>query len=283
MKNPTRFTTAAVTLGLTFLTAASASATVIITENFGGLLANNLNATAADTFDSGITSAGGSSTWLAKTTDFRADGSVVGTGSTNTTRLGSASLNLGTYINAARGTANGVFVLSATISSVTGGSWLSLGFSSVNTPSVNSNFTTTNTGSGRANMIYRANGDIDQYRGTGSTNQVAADDVLFTGTHTLTITLDFSPAAYDGATTFGTAKFGADVGIGNAYLELGSSNFASVAEATIGSVMLSWLGSDALGNVTGGGYDNLSLTQIPEPAAALLGGIGLLSLLRRRR
>jgi hypothetical protein len=39
---------------------------------------------------------------------------------------------------------------------------------------------------------------------------------------------------------------------------------------------------EAAGNVNGF-YDNLSIQTIPEPSAALLGGIGLLALLRRRR
>lgn len=34
---------------------------------------------------------------------------------------------------------------------------------------------------------------------------------------------------------------------------------------------------------TGGWFDNMSVTQIPEPSAALLGGLGLIALLRRRR
>ena len=34
---------------------------------------------------------------------------------------------------------------------------------------------------------------------------------------------------------------------------------------------------------TGGWFDNMLITQVPEPSAALLGGLGLLALLRRRR
>ena len=277
--------TSAAALGLTFLSAASASATVIISESFGGLSSANLNTTTADTFAAGITTAGGSSTWVAKTTDFRADGSVIGTGDA-TNRSGSAYLNLGTYINGAKNTANGKFVLTATISSVTGGSWLALGFATQTAPNVLRNFTNAALGTGNtqgyANMAYRPNGDIDQWMGLGSLNQVASDDTSFTGSRTMTITLDFTPlGGYNETTNFGTASFGANVGVGDTYEEFGSSVFT--ADAPIGSLLLSWAGNTAAGNVTGGGYSALTLTQIPEPAAALLGGIGLLSLLRRRR
>ncbi|HEX7262412.1 MAG TPA: PEP-CTERM sorting domain-containing protein, partial [Luteolibacter sp.] len=34
---------------------------------------------------------------------------------------------------------------------------------------------------------------------------------------------------------------------------------------------------------TAGGFDEVAFSSIPEPSAALLGGLGLLALLRRRR
>jgi hypothetical protein len=223
---------------------------------------------------------------VAKTTDFRADGSVVGTGSA-AQRGGSAYLNLGTYINDAKGTANGKFVLTATISSVTGGSWLALGFATQTAPNTLRNFTNASSGGtastqGYANMVYRVSGDIDQFRGLGNLNPVAADDVTFSSARTLTITLDFTPlGGYNGTSNFGTATFGANTGVGDTYEEFGSSVFS--ANASIGSLLLSWAGSSTDGNVTGGGFSNLTLSQIPEPSAALLGSLGLLALLRRRR
>jgi len=42
-------------------------------------------------------------------------------------------------------------------------------------------------------------------------------------------------------------------------------------------------GTNGVWSQRGGGIDNLTLSAIPEPASALLGGIGLLALLRRRR
>ena len=43
-----------------------------------------------------------------------------------------------------------------------------------------------------------------------------------------------------------------------------------------------YINMEATGNVNSY-YDNLSIQTIPEPSTALLGGLGLLALLRRRR
>jgi len=43
-----------------------------------------------------------------------------------------------------------------------------------------------------------------------------------------------------------------------------------------------FINMEAAGNVNGF-FDNLSVQAIPEPSAALLGGLGLLAMLRRRR
>ena len=51
------------------------------------------------------------------------------------------------------------------------------------------------------------------------------------------------------------------------------------------------LAADGLSNLafstnqrfTGGAFDNITVSQIPEPATALLGGLAFLMLLRRRR
>jgi hypothetical protein len=242
---------------------ARANEIVIVSENFGGLQANNLNSTTSDTFAAGITSAGGSSTWLARGTDFRANGAVIGSDS-GTDRSGSAYLNLGSYINDAKGTASGKFVLSATVSTTAGG-WLSLGFAAENSPNTDRNFTNTSGGTGTttgiANMVVRLNGDIDQWAGPTNTNPVSADDTIIgTSNQTLTITLDFTPTGgYNGTDNFGTVIFNV-AGAGSPYP---TSAFTFTSNPTIGSILLGWAGSGA--NATGS-YANLTLTQI-NPAA----------------
>ena len=244
---------------------------VIISESFGGLSSANLTGTSTDTFAAGITFAGGSATWMAST-DYKADGSV-------TTRRQSASLNLGSYINDAKGTATGKFILQATMAKPTRGSsidyWASLGFALENEPSTGMAFNNLNgTGvtTGYATMLYRTTdlGDIDQYAGPGSTLPVALDDDGVLGTRTLTITLDFTPAGgYDGETNFGTAYFGADTGLAGAYEEYGSHTYTS--PAPIGSILLSSYGGTGANDTVTTTYGNLTLSQIVEPPPQLFG------------
>jgi len=261
----------------------SAHAAVIVSETFGGTSAD-LQGKTATSFATGITTAGGSNVWQANTA-FNRDGTTVGFGTGNTG--GSAYLNLGTYIDAAKGTATGKFTLTATLN-VTSGSWLALGFAGETAPSIGRNFTNNpsigGTTTGYANMLVRGNGtagDIDAFAGSAATNQRNADDTVFSTTATLIITLDFTTAGgYNGTTNFGTASFQASYGAGPTVFNY--DPFTYTTNAPIGSLLLSWAGSDALGDGTGS-YSNISLSQIPEPSAALLGAFGFLALLRRRR
>lgn len=232
------------------------AAITIVAENFGGNSTTNLAGINADTFAAGITTAGGSATWVGSA-QFKADGSVLSGFSR------SVHLNLGTYINGAKGQSNGLFELKTTISPTTG-TWLSFGFSNSSAPSAIGNFTDLG---GLGTMAYRANGDIDQWAGVGSGNERAPDDVLFTGNRTLTVTLDLRN--HNGTNNFGSVSFSDSVeGVFGSYNYAANQNFNSILLSTAS---------------TSGSYSALSLTQIPEPSAALLGGLGLLALLRRRR
>ena len=83
----------------------------------------------------------------------QADGDVVGSGQ------GTAYLNLGTYINNAKGTAAGKFELAATLAPTTG-SWVALGFFNSATPSTGTNFTGNG---GMATILYRPTGEVDGF------------------------------------------------------------------------------------------------------------------------
>jgi hypothetical protein len=135
-------------------------------------------------------------------------------------------------------------------------------------------------------MLYRTDGDIDQFAGALSTNQVAPDDIQYSGNRTLRVTLDLTPSGgYNGSDNFGTARFAADVGVGNSFQEFGT--FTYMSDAPFGSILLSVLGgnTDPLQTVTTT-YGELTLVQVPEPSVALVGGLGVVALMlchRRRK
>jgi autotransporter-associated beta strand protein len=177
----------------------------IVAESFGGAGAA-LHGTSADTFASGITSAGGSSTWIAHT-NFLNNGAVLtGTGDGRC-----AGLNLGSYIDDAKNTFAGYFELTMTISPTVGPGWLSIGFAEENTINTNKNFTDTPAGSptetGNATIIYRGNTsaapyEVDMYGGPKLSNSI--DGPTVSGGQTLTVALDLTPAGgYNGVNKFG--------------------------------------------------------------------------------
>lgn len=232
-------------------------AAVLITENFGGS-GSALSGTSADSFDTAIVTAGGSATWNANAI-FTDDGAVANTA------IAGASLSLGSYIDDAKGTATGKFDLTITVSETTG-TWISLGFSRELAPTVQF---TSDSGDGLATIIYRDNGNFDMFAGIKTAGSVDGGETVYTGDRTLTVSLDFTPAGgYNGTSNFGTVTWSDNVAG-----ELGS--FA-LPEESFASILIS--ASNTSGTISG-----LSLTQIPEPSAALLGGLGSLLLLRRRR
>ena len=93
-------------------------------------------------------------------------------------------------------------------------------------------------------------------------------DYTSTGGNT-TLTATFSGG---GTETFTTSTLG--------YYFVG---FAAPTGQSIVSLALSENYDFAIGGADFGSYDDVSFVAIPEPSAALLGGLGLLALLRRRR
>jgi hypothetical protein len=143
-------------------------ANILIDEPFGGS-GGALHGKTANTHAPAIITAGGSATWVAAPSFL--DNGVVSLA----TRQG-ASLNLGTYINAAKGTALGKFKLTMTVGP-TSGAWISLGFAAETTPNLSKDFTNTGSGSaattGLGTIIYRAvsnPGELDMFGGGGNAN-----------------------------------------------------------------------------------------------------------------
>jgi len=179
---------------------ALAALPVLITEDFiGG--AEDLHGSCAEGVNEALLTANGSPTWVAKSGVFHADGSITN-GNSNT-----ASLSLGSYLEAAKGTPAGKFWLSAVLSKPTGwaDSWVSLGFFSTETPSVDGFFV--NGGSGT--MLYRSSGEVDAYAGgTFGTDNNIQGSLGLTGARQFTVELDLTPAGgYDGEANFGTVTF----------------------------------------------------------------------------
>lgn len=226
----------------------------LVAESFTGS-AVALNGKTAEVFSPLISMAGGSSTWVAAST-FLQNGAASGGN-------GSASLNLGSYINSAKGTSTGKFKLSATVAPTTG-SWLSFGFGTQNAPSSLRNFTNGGSGvttTGVATIIYRGqtgvaspntNGELDMFGGTSNTNPVDGPDGN-TGSRAITITLDLTPAGgYNGVSHFGTVSWSDSV-LGS----IGSFTYTSARD--FGSILISGANSFS------GGISALSLTQVqPE-------------------
>jgi hypothetical protein len=250
-------------------TSANAQMNTIVAENFGGTGAA-LNGKTADTFAAAVTAAGGSSIWGAGAA-FLDNGTV-----SVDTFQNAAYLNLGSYINNAKGTASGMFDLTMTISP-TVGAWISLGFATNTTPNTAKNFTDTGTGAvgstvGIATIIYRAvsaPGELDMFGGLGNQNAVDGPDGNL-GNRTVTVTLDLTPAVYNGSTTFGKVTW-SDSALGT----LGTFNYT--VDRNFGSILI----SEA--NSSGGTISGLTLSQIPEPSTIALLGLGGLGLILRRR
>jgi hypothetical protein len=236
---------------------------LLIEESFGGS-ESALAGKPADAFDSALTLAGGSATWVADD-DFRANGVVNGVGA------GSAAyLSLGSFINDAKGTATGRFTLVMTISETTA-NWLSLGFAAESAPNVLKNFTNTGTGSatttGVGTIVYRAQnaaaeaGGFDMWGGGTTTGNFDGPDGN-SGLRTFTVQLDLTPAGgYNGTNHFGKVTwFDAALGPLGTFIYTAARNF--------GAILISQAGGST------GTISALSLYQQELPANTYASWIG---------
>ncbi|NQX01842.1 PEP-CTERM sorting domain-containing protein [bacterium] len=109
-----------------------------------------------------------------------------------------------------------------------------------------------------------------------------ASPIMLTFAGSISIT-DFSAVLDD--STLGTPAFfgtaiefynSSDVLIGSIAVDQGVAKFDAIGSGPYNGVKKIVFASGAF-------YDNVQLTVVPEPSAALLGGLGLLALFRRRR
>jgi hypothetical protein len=265
LKKPMLHLTAAVAVTAT----RAFAVTVLYYDDFSGASTDALHGTTPDTTIA-------TNTWSAKNTantTFRADGSIAGTSGTAAQNTGSAYLSF-------TPTVGYIYTLDVRLSQPTGTSaaeWAGIGFSNSLTIDNSHNVAAPNGGMPwmlwRNNAVHTDMDDVEAYIGRAAFPSGGAASVDYTGTRTLTIKLDTTGPAWkaewlvDGA-SFHTYTYEAAA---NAFQNFGGN-------PTINQVSVS------RSRFTQPVFDSISLTQaVPEPRAGLLGGLGLLALLRRRR
>ncbi|MGJ8656138.1 MAG: PEP-CTERM sorting domain-containing protein [Akkermansiaceae bacterium] len=255
-------------LAISSVSANLAQATVIIVqEDFAGLASEDL---------AGTTPTIGSGTWIGDT-GFKADGSISLGGNS------SASLDIGSVINDAKGTANGLFELTTTLAP-SGGTWYSIGFGQEAAPNTGAHFLSQNS---IGSLILRNTGEIDMWAGNGFTpngltaigNSNAIDGPNEASGLTRTFTIEVDVRTWDGSTDFGTVSYYDSI-LG----ALGSFAYTAASATSQGDPV--WNSITLSGpNNAAGTYSDLTLTQItvPEPSSTALLGLGSLALILRRR
>lgn len=259
---------------------------MIIADTFAGSPTSGLNNTSPSTFSPNIVAAGGSGTWAAHTA-FRANGTIERSETIflgSPTSGGAARLGLGSYIWDAKGTENGLFVLTATFSNFTGtgagaNNWVGLGFfrSEISTGSY---FSVGNTnGPGMATAIIRNSdpaGTTNYFAGPGNGN--SSDPGTISGASPVTFTIALDLRSWNGTTDWGKVIFSNS--------QVGDPMEVNLTDDRVGGVS-----QNRFQYVGFSGFNQLSvtitdfnLTQIPEPSSvlALLTTPALLCLRRKR-
>ena len=225
------------------------AATILVEETFSGDGTDDLPGNVVDTYyDAALTASGGSSTW-GGALNVETDGLAYGNNAKVT------YLNLGSYIDDAKGTANGVFELTATISDhpTQGGGASSYNFLSFANTAAPAPATTTHTiGSigtthDGATVAYSFENSLGDLQTKAST----------IGPHTVTIALDLTATYYNGSTQFGqiTLSDSVEGTLGSSILTTDQS-FAAISLILDGT----------FSTRTGVKYGALTLSQtIPEP------------------
>lgn len=227
------------------------SAAVIVSDPLNGSASADLHGTQA-VMSQGVLDAGGNATWTANTA-FNADGSIAFQSGS-----GLARLALGSYIWDARGSENGLFTLTSTIS-IASGTWISVGFyhTEAGTGTYFSNGTPGGSpGPGMSTALIRSTNVINYYGGKG-VNQSSTPGSA-TGAVTFTISLDLR--SWNGTTNFGTVTFSND--------KVGEARTVTLTDDG-GVNPFQYVGFS--GNSSPNGtISNFSLSQVPEPSIMLM-------------
>ena len=234
----------------------SANADIVLySEDFSGDDTTNLHGTTPDTTI-------GSSTWIAHE-NWKADGSIAGGTSLNVPAADHSAFLAFTP------TAGTIYTLSATLDKPDGGAsgmWAGIGFTNDTLgTAVGNNGESFFAGTNAAGpwMLWRANNDqIAAFGGPGTANGSGNLAGYGTGPQTLTIVLDTTDTAW------------------KAEWFVGNDSIYTFTYTTNPTISYIGLGRE---NNAAADFSSFSLTVIPEPSAALLGGLGMLCLLRRRR
>ncbi len=228
------------------------AATVLYSDDFSGSVDNNLHGTTPATTI-------GTNTWIAHE-NWKADGSIAG---------GSSSVNNDHNAFLAFTPASGlIYTLTATLDKpvgLTNGMWAGIGFTNdtLGTAAGNNGesfFAGTNAAGPW--MLYRANNNQIAAFGGPETANGSGNLSGYTGTQTMTIVLDTTGAQW------------------KAEWFVGGNSIWTHTYNTNPAISYVGLGRE---NNTAADFSSFSLTAIPEPSSTLIGGLGLLALLRRRR
>jgi hypothetical protein len=241
------------------IAASFATGQVIILETFD--TTGVINGSSADTFDAAIVTAGGSATWIDSTAnELQQDGTFVGT------QNGTAILNMGNYLNDAKGTATGIFTLEATLTTPTSGNWIGTTFK-LSAQATNSSLTG-NVGT----ALLRETGDTGSDFYATNDFGTPTNTGTYSGTVTLKTVLDLS--GWNGTDNYGSIAF----------YDPNDLNSIAASFNYTGNVDFGSIGVTYGAGTTGGSIDSLTLTQVPEPSTyALLAGLATLGLVALRR
>lgn len=255
----------------TFLIAGPASATVILTDNFNtwtGGKASNFNASNALAADQGGSLA--TITYNVQGSDYvlqRGNGGRLLVANDNSGQFGYGNVSLAYNFATQANSYNGPLTISFNITNVTGytdtSRWVQFNLGSAQNLDVAN-------GAATVGVLFRQFGQADVLNnGNG-----LAGGVNWSPNDLVTITL--SDTAGTGSAFNGNGSK-ATISIGNTSLGPFTLAQQSAAYLTFSAFNYS---NDQFGLGT---FDNLSVAIVPEPGAALMGGLGTLALLRRRR